>query len=161
MDKLVLIFVLLIFSACGYKYPNQDNAKNELLAYTQKYSNTDESFLMIASYLNPVLEEEFLVQENVILAIYPKSTKIDLNSFSINEEPADAFLVDENDEFVKLAPIEVPWGKYIKIRTKPQDTPNLELKFNRLLREARGISRPHRESLILKRNAKSLYWNAK
>lgn len=160
MNKFILIF-LLIFSACSYKYPNQDNSKNELLAYTQKYSNTDESFLMIASYLNPVLGSEFLDEENIVLAIYPKSTKIDLESFMVNNQQAQAVLSDQNDEFVKLAPIEVPWGKYIKIKAKPQDMPNLEIKFNRLLREAHGISRPVQESLILKRNAKSLYWNAK
>lgn len=160
MNKFILIF-LLIFSACSYKYPNQDNSKNELLAYTQKYSNTDESFLMIASYLNPVLGSEFLDEENIVLAIYPKSTKIDLESFMVNNQQAQAVLSDQNDEFVKLAPIEVPWGQYIKIKAKPQDMPNLEIKFNRLLREAHGISRPVQESLILKRNAKSLYWNAK
>lgn len=160
MNKFVLIF-LLIFSACGYKYPNQDNSKNELLAYTQKYSNTDESFLMIASYLNPVLDNEFLDEENIVLAIYPKSTQIDLKSFVVNDQQAQAVLSDQNDEFVKLAPIEVPWGKYIKIKAKSQDSPDLHIKFNRLLPEAHGISRPVQESLTLKRNAKSLYWNAK
>lgn len=155
MKNLALITIMFILSACSPKNV-QDPLKNELLAYTKKTQiiNEKERILVVGSYLNPIYSEfndDF--KEHIILAVYPKSTKINLSSFRLNGEKVALRALKNSDELIKKVAFFVPLAQYFEISALQKETLMLDLSFE--------IDQVSEVFLSFQKVSKSMYWNPK
>ncbi|WP_082858153.1 hypothetical protein [Campylobacter iguaniorum] len=163
MKKYLLLtaIALLAFGCSQKKVYVHDPLKNELLAYTQKFEDTNDKFLVVGTYLNPI-HQDIITQnneENFILSIYPKDTKIDFTSFKINDDNNETKIsvLSDDDPLLKLTTFKMPWGMYLKISAPQKQSDTLKLSFERLDETSHHLQ----VSLSFQKIAKSLYWNSK
>ncbi|PPB69031.1 hypothetical protein CDQ77_06510 [Campylobacter hyointestinalis subsp. hyointestinalis] len=166
MKKIIIFAILPLFiiGCTPKKVYVHDPLKNELLAYTQKFEDVNDKFLVIATYLNPIHQDilEDKQNEYFILSIYPKESVIDYRSFKVNNDSnATKIKVLANDDpLLKLTTFKMPWGKYLKVSAPQIDSDTLNLTFDMII-DLNGTSRSLQVSLNFRKIAKSLYWNSK
>ncbi|AHE93462.1 hypothetical protein Q4Y15_000853 [Campylobacter fetus] len=161
---LISIFAIFLASCSDKKAVIQDPLKNELLAYTQKFEDTNDKFLAVGTYLNPIHQDEFPDKKNehFIITIYPKDSKINYSSFKVNDDNngTKISILEDNDPLLKLTTFQMPWGIYLKVSAPQKNSDTLNLSFERFV-DSNGTSRPLQVSLNFRKIAKSLYWNSK
>lgn len=155
--------IITLFNACVPKDIDQDPLKNELLAYTAKFEDVQNKFLVLGTYLNPIHQNSANLdpqKEYFVLCVYPKDANLILQSFKLNSDTngTKIEILPENDKILELTTFKIPWGRYLKITAPSKDTQMLTLTFER---EINGTSQAHQVSLNFRKIAKSLYWNAK
>lgn len=163
LKNLFFIILTILITGCQSKMSyTTDPLKNEILAYTQKFEDVKDKFLVVGTYLNPV-HQNLLIDKNreyFIISIYPKDSKIDYKSFKVNGDKTDVQveILKNNDPFLKLITFTMPWGEYISISAPKKDTQTLNLSFDRFNDET---SHQLLVSLNFRKIAKSLYWNSR
>lgn len=161
MNKfLITFFLAVLLFGCANSQNTAEQIKNETLIYTQKFEDTNNKFLVIATYLNPVYKNKFDDKnEHFLVSIYPKESKIDYESFRLNGAKMNVDLIN-NDDIEEIKAFKLPWSMYIRLKSPQQNSDVLSLSFDRItdLNQTNGRLKV---SLNFQKVAKSLHWNAK
>lgn len=153
LKNLATICIALLLAGCWGKSSqySQENLKNELLAYTQKYDQA--GTLVVATYLNPIYQGQFVSQfsgkEIFIVSIYPDN--LSLKSIDINSINANFTKLDKDDNLTSLTSINLPWSSHYKVSVPSQNTDTLTLDI--------ALDSNSTAKLKFQKVARSLYWH--